>query len=89
MNHSHRRIVLTSAVALVALLAYLRPASAMGRSGNQPLQPSVASTPAEIPAGITTKSPDAALQSQVDTLRKELADLRTQVATLRGVASND
>ncbi|MGY6215247.1 hypothetical protein ACW73L_08800 [Methylolobus aquaticus] len=81
MNSNHR-IVLGAAFAIVTL-THLTSASAMGRSTVQ------TAGDRAVPVEFSAASADAAVQFQVEALRKELAELRAQLATIQQLASND
>ena len=82
MNSNHRRIVLGAALAVVTL-THLSSASAMGRS----TLPTTGSH--SLPVEFSTAPADAAVKFQVEALRKELAEIRAQLATIQQLASND
>jgi hypothetical protein len=91
MNSSNRRIVLGAALTLVALVSDISPASAMGRSTTSTAQGLKAEAIGDglvrthYPSGRT----GAALQVEMETLRKELADLRAKIAAMQQVAYRD
>jgi hypothetical protein len=82
MNSNHRRIVFGVALAVVAL-TYQTSASAMGRST------APTSVDRSLPVEFSGAPADSATKFQVEELRKELAEIRAQLATIQQLASND
>jgi hypothetical protein len=89
MNNAHRRIVLGSALAAAAIVTNIAPASAMGRStvSTAPQTPTEVISDRLARAEFAGKQIETTLQSQLETLRQELADLKAQMAIAQGVAS--
>lgn len=87
MHVFSRRTVFSATLVFGAVALYTAPASAMGRSGASSSRPTVAQAANCLSQAETRqKNVITAIQSQVEALRRELADLKTAV-NVQGVAA--